>query len=86
MSTVFRGGRFLLLIYPSLSKYKGILPFLDPKDGKAFREDLFTFLRKTIKEHRETREEGNPRDFIDAYLDEMSKSGESGAQAFENDG
>jgi cytochrome P450 len=63
----------VILVAPSLHKIApGLLQLTHFED---IRNDFHKTLKEIIQEHEETLpEEGNPRDFIDAYLHEMKKT------------
>ncbi|XP_069822019.1 cytochrome P450 2J6-like [Dendropsophus ebraccatus] len=47
---------------------------------------VFDFLERVLEEHRRTKEPGQPRDYIDCYLEEMEKGqGERNKSTFDNE-
>ena len=45
---------------------------------------MFEFFRKAIQEHKDTMTEGQPRDFIDTYLDEVKKTQDPSSSFYPN--
>ncbi|XP_075437839.1 cytochrome P450 2J6-like isoform X2 [Ascaphus truei] len=46
---------------------------------------VFAFLRNILEEHKKIRVPGEPRDFIDRYLEELGKEEENGKQTFDEE-
>jgi cytochrome P450 len=63
----------LFFLYPALLDLKNRLPIFFSGKHQKFRERLFKFLETTIECHRKTAQIGQPRDYIDAYLEESSR-------------
>ncbi|XP_067013403.2 methyl farnesoate epoxidase [Anabrus simplex] len=82
----FRGGN------PSGATLRNILPFIEwiaPKlvidqDFAEASRNLQNFMRKIIRQHEETLDEENPRDFIDVYLTEMHHQPKDSSSFSEN--
>jgi len=49
------------------------------------RETMTKFMKETIQEHRQTMEVGNPRDFIDSFLEESIKTKGDPNSSFHDD-
>ena len=64
----------ILVLYPQLMALRKLKHRLFGRKQKKFLALAFQYFRETIQEHRKTMEEGNPRDFIDTYLDEINKT------------
>ncbi|TDH09178.1 hypothetical protein EPR50_G00083860 [Perca flavescens] len=65
------------MLYDSFPIIRGLpLPF-----AKAFKnvETCQNLAIRLMKEHKKTRVPGEPRDFVDCYLDEMDKRGDDGS-------
>ena len=64
----------VLLFAPWLAK---VLPewLLGVAEMREMRDRTHDFLREVVEEHRLTRTPGDPRDFIDAFLDESERPG-----------
>ena len=77
--------RVILFLFPALGWIRSKFPSLIPlADGDRFRGKTFEFFRKAIQEHKETITEGQPRDFIDAYLEEVRKTQDSSSSFYAN--
>ena len=75
----------MILLFPALGWIRSKFPALIPlADGDRFRGKTFEFFRKAIQEHKETITEGQPRDFIDAYLEEVKKTQDPSSSFYEN--
>ena len=75
----------MLLLFPALAWLRSKFPALVPlADGDLFRNKVFQFFRETIREHKETITEGQPRDFIDTYLEEVSKTKDPASSFYPN--
>ncbi|XP_075044992.1 cytochrome P450 2J4-like isoform X1 [Mixophyes fleayi] len=68
-------------IWAQLYNEFGFLRYLPLPHWKIFRniEIIFGFLRKVLEEHKKTRVPGQPRDYIDCYLEELDKDQEDGS-------
>ncbi|XP_036399224.1 cytochrome P450 2D15-like isoform X1 [Megalops cyprinoides] len=65
------------MVYDSLPLLRGFpLPF-----RKAFQnmETVLKFTADLVAQHKKTRIPGDPRDFVDCYLDEVEKRGDNGS-------
>ncbi|XP_037612192.1 cytochrome P450 2F2-like [Sebastes umbrosus] len=70
------------MLYDSFPMIRNLpLPFM-----KAFKniETCKKFATRHIAEHKETKVPGQPRDFLDCYLDELDKSGDNGSSLCED--
>ena len=75
----------MLFLIPFLGWLRSRFPFLVPiPGGDRFRNQVFDFFRKTIAEHEETLTGGEPRDFIDAYLEEVKKTTDPTSSFYQN--
>ncbi|CAG7785712.1 unnamed protein product [Allacma fusca] len=71
--SIMKGIRPFYFIFPGLLRFKKILSFVSGDTSDKFRKRLFEFFGKVIEEHRRTMQVGQPRDFIDALLEESGK-------------
>jgi cytochrome P450 len=70
--TFFVGIRAFYALFPALLKLKNTFPILFRSQSDKFRDELFAFLKTTVDNHRKTMQLGQPRDYIDALLEESS--------------
>ncbi|XP_068116387.1 cytochrome P450 2J6-like [Hyperolius riggenbachi] len=58
----------------------GFIKYLPLPHQKIFKNSniVFDFIRKVLEEHRVTRVPGDPRDYIDCYLEELDKNRKDG--------
>ncbi|XP_041651165.1 cytochrome P450 2F2-like [Cheilinus undulatus] len=70
------------MLYDSIPMIRSLpLPFM-----KAFKniETIETLLKDLLEKHKKTRVPGDPRDFVDCYLDELDKRVEDGSSFSED--
>ncbi len=68
---------FLSKMAPELSGYRKLVEEFNP---------IFEFLRKPIQQHKSTYQENQPRDFIDSYLDEISRTTNKSSSFYKENG
>ena len=75
----------MLQLFPAFAWLRTKFPFLVPVgDGDRFRNKVFEFFRTAIAEHKDTITEGQPRDFIDTYLEEVKKTQDPSSSFYPN--
>lgn len=71
--SAFSGIRPFYFLFPALLEIRNKVTAFLPDKSDRFRTQLFAFLKKTIDEHKRTMQIGQPRDYIDAMLEESDK-------------
>ena len=74
MKSNFEGPGIIFLLFPSLVEIRKLKHRVFGRKQKQFLAKAFEYFRETIREHEKTLEVGNPRDFIDTYLEEIKKT------------
>nr|XP_014694538.2 LOW QUALITY PROTEIN: cytochrome P450 2U1 [Equus asinus] len=73
------------LLLVNICSWLYYLPFGPFKELRQIEKDITTFLKKIIKDHRESLDVENPRDFIDMYLLHMEEERKSNSDSSFNE-
>ncbi|CAG7816296.1 unnamed protein product, partial [Allacma fusca] len=67
-----KGIRPLYFVFPGLVRFRKFFSLILFEKNDEIRKRLFQLFQKAIDDHRETMQCGQPRDYIDALLEESS--------------
>ncbi|CAH2324587.1 cytochrome P450 2J6-like [Pelobates cultripes] len=78
LNLVHENMKLTTSVWTQLYNAFGFIHYLPLPHQKIFRnvKVIFTFLENVLEEHKTTRMRGDPRDYIDCYLDELDKERE----------